>query len=166
MVKERWRDVVSFEGLYKISNIGRVKSLKFRKERIISAGANGRGYKYCGLYKNGVRSVGYIHQLVAIAFLDHIPNGHTLVCDHKNGIVSDNRVSNLRIVSKRENSTTCYRKDRSGLTSKFAGVHLHRASGKWIASIQIDGKVKYIGIYASEIDAANAYLSELKLITS
>ena len=166
MAKEKWMDVVSFEGIYKVSDMGRIKSIKFGKARILSLSGDTKGYQCCMLYKNKIRSAGSVHQLVAMSFLGHIPNGHTMVVDHKNGNPSDNRATNLRIVSKRENSTTCYRKDKGSFTSKFAGVYFNQRSGKWAANIQINGKQKYLGTYIVETDAANAYLSELRLITT
>lgn len=103
---ELWLPVKGYEGLYEISNMGRVKALervyyssasrKARKvapERIMLFRDNGHGYKTVGLCKDGKIKVKYIHRLVAEAF---IPNPDNLPeVNHKHGDKSDNRASEL-----------------------------------------------------------------------
>lgn len=73
--------------------------------------------------------------------------------DHKNGIRSDNRISNLRDVSTAINARNRF---RSGLnTSGFNGVSWNKKARKWEAYVKIDGKRKYLG-YFSEIESAIA----------
>lgn len=74
--------------------------------------------------------------------------------DHINGIRSDNRFCNLRQAERYQNLRNM--RSRGG-TSKFKGVSFDPARGKWKAQIQIMGKNKYIGRYASEEEAAIAY---------
>ena len=103
---EVWRDVVGFEGLYMVSNKGRVKSLgngegNNSKERLLSLTMDDRGYRVVGLYKNGVKTRCKVHRLVSEAF---IPNPEDKPCiDHINTIRDDNRVRNLRWVTYKEN---------------------------------------------------------------
>jgi len=68
----------------------------------------------------------------------------------------NNRVDNLQLVSPRENSS----KDRHG-SSKYTGVNWLKNRGKWQANIQIDGKLKYLGVFDKEINAHNAYQKAL-----
>lgn len=90
-MEEIWKDVVGYEGLYKISNLGRVYSLKTGKN--LKQIDNGRGYLQVGLWKNGKRFCHKVHRLVAEAF---IPNPNNLEeVNHKNEIKTDNRVENL-----------------------------------------------------------------------
>ena len=80
-MKEVWKDVVGYEGLYQVSNLGRVKSLRKKvirrnvlcnqNERILHSAIDGGGYCKIKLYKNGRKKQFAVHRLVAIAF---IPN--------------------------------------------------------------------------------------------
>lgn len=62
---EIWKDIIGYEGLYLISNIGRVKRLGFNKERLTKLRLNYKGYYIVGLCKDGKVKTKYIHQLVA-----------------------------------------------------------------------------------------------------
>ena len=102
-MNEIWKPVVGYEGLYEVSNLGRVKSLSRIdsrghkiKERILSIKPDKDGYSRVYLYKNGKRETKKVHRLVAIVF---IPNPNNLpVVTHKIDDFehrSDNRVENL-----------------------------------------------------------------------
>lgn len=110
---EIWRDIIGYEGLYQVSNCGRVKSL----ERTFFSGKDGKikqtyperylknryanGYVYVGLSKDGHVRKFKVHRLVAMAF---IQNENAKPCiDHINGIRDDNRAENLRWVDAFEN---------------------------------------------------------------
>ena len=74
---ENWKDIENYEGLYQVSNEGRVKSLsndKTRKEKILKPAADGGGYMYVNLYKNGQKKSHKVHRLVASAFIDNSDN--------------------------------------------------------------------------------------------
>lgn len=75
--------------------------------------------------------------------------------DHVNLDRSDNRWSNLRSATRSENNRNT--RSRPNASSRFIGVQFHRLSGKWAARIRLGGKQKYLGIFADEIAAANAY---------
>lgn len=97
----------------------------------------------------------YVHQLVAIAFLGHEPNGMKNVVDHINGDVKDNRVENLRIVSIRENANNRHHNK----SSQFVGVNWHKRSKKWQSKIKYQGKQYTLGMFTDEKEAALAYQS-------
>ena len=155
---EIWIDVKDFEGMYQVSNLGRVKSLdrdstigRFLKERILSPGLS-RGYPIVVLSKEGHSRSMTVHQLVAIAFLNHIPNGYDIVVDHIDNDKLNNNVNNLQLISHRQNCS----KDKKGGASKYIGVTWDKKRNKWIAQIHINGKQKYLGSFTNELEASRA----------
>lgn len=109
---EIWKDIQGFEGLYQVSNHGRVKSLKrvlirsngrnqIINERFLSPRPSKKGYLRVALMFYQKRIDSKIHRLVAIHFLDN--PSHYKEVNHKNGIKSDNRVQNLEWCSRSQN---------------------------------------------------------------
>lgn len=88
---EEWKDVVGYEGLYKVSNLGNVKNCL--SGRILKLCNDKDGYKILNLYKNGVRKTYRVHRLVSKAFLTN-PNNLQQV-NHKDEDKTNNRVDNL-----------------------------------------------------------------------
>ena len=108
-MNEIWKDVKGYEGLYQISDKGRVKSLqrmvKKRKcEEIIKKPSKlPKGYLRLGLCKNGTIKYYSIHRLVAEAF---IPNPNNLPCvNHKDCNTSNNNVDNLEWINHKDNNS-------------------------------------------------------------
>ncbi len=75
--------------------------------------------------------------------------------DHINGCCTDNRRQNLRLVSRTQNMMN--RHVKRGRSSGFKGVYLHKHSGRWRASIGLDGKKIHLGGYATPDEAARCY---------
>lgn len=97
MVNEQWKDIVGYEGLYQVSDMGRVKSLPRQTTSGIilkSAIRHESGHLGVTLCKNGKRKTYCVHQLILITFVGFCPNG--MECCHNNGIKTDNRLNNLR----------------------------------------------------------------------
>ena len=163
MEKEIWKDIPEYEGLYQVSNLGRVKSLKFKKEKILKFGTALKYYMVC-LCKNGKSKGIYVHQLVAITFLKHQQCGHKLVIDHINNNQKDNRLENLQIVTQRENSC----KKQGNYSSKYKGVSLNKRKYKdkiylyYKAQIMLNGKIIHLGSYKNEYNAHLVYQEALK----
>ena len=101
---EQWRDIAGYEGMYEVSSLGRVRSLKFGKVRVLSASKNNRGYLQVVLCKDGKVKHLLIHRLVANAF---IPNDNIFNTEinHRNEDKSDNKVSNLEYCDRQYNMT-------------------------------------------------------------
>ena len=110
---EEWKPVVGYEGLYEVSNLGRVKSLPRtvrykgtntpakRKERILIPAHDSDGYLVVGLTLDGKRKGYKVHRLVAKAFLANMNDLPQI--NHKNGLRDDNRVENLEWCSAKDN---------------------------------------------------------------
>ena len=169
--KEVWKDIPGYEGYYQASNLGRVRSVdrgvltkngqyRMYKGKILRGGVSS-GYQTSGLCKEGVYRTFKHSQLVAMAFLNHKPNRYKIVVDHINGDISDDRLSNLRVVTHRENLSTCFRSDKKKLTSQYAGVNWSKQAGKWCARIQYKGVLISLGYYDVELDASMAYQTAL-----
>ena len=138
---EIWRDIDSYEGLYQISNKGRVKSLKYGKERILRAHDNGDGYLKVQLYKNTARQYRYIHRLVAETF---IANQHNLPeINHKDENKKNNRVENLEWMTSKENNNYGTRNERVG-DSQSKPIFQYSKSGDFIREWQSAVEVKRV----------------------
>lgn len=79
----------------------------------------------------------------------------TEVCDHKDLNGLNNQKDNIRNCNRSENGRNVIPK--IGHSSKFKGVHFHKDTGKWVARITVGKKLNYLGLFASEVDAANTY---------
>ena len=160
---EVWKDIPNFEGRYQVSNLGNVRSLNFKGLgycKNLSNSLDAKGYHIQRLSKNKKSKTYSMHKLIAITFLNHKPNGYKLVVDHIDGNSSNNKLYNLQLTTQRHNTS----KDRKGGTSKYVGVSWLKQRNKWDARIQINGKIKFIGYFTDEKEAAQAYQNELKKI--
>lgn len=99
-MKEIWKNIKDYEGLYQVSNLGNVKSLKTNKCLYYSKSKN---YLRVGLNKNGIRRGYSIHRLVAQTF---IPNPDNLPCiNHKDCNGHNNKVDNLEWCTYKYNNS-------------------------------------------------------------
>lgn len=118
---EIWKDIKGYEGLYQVSNLGRVKgldryvknnhSVRYVKERILKPNKNKDGYFTISFWVNGKMKQYYVHRLVAEAFLDN-PNNYPIV-NHRDETSSNNNSSNLEWCSYKYNNDYGTRKIRS-----------------------------------------------------
>jgi hypothetical protein len=114
-MEEIWKDIIGYEGLYQVSNLGRVKSLdritphpaKFKKGQIMKQGDGHHGYKLSTLCKNGRSKTYRVNRLVASHFIPNPENKPEV--NHKNGIKSDNSVNNLEWSTSKENIDHAHR---------------------------------------------------------
>lgn len=99
-MSEEWRDIKGYEGLYQVSNMGRVKSLERKdslgrpiKERILRPAPTTMGYPMVVLCTGGNKKNWAVHRLVCKAFCDNPENKPEV--NHINENKTDNRVENL-----------------------------------------------------------------------
>ncbi len=109
MRRERWRDVTNYEGLYQVSDLGRVRSLpcaekgRWKAGRILKPGPGDRyGHLHVILCRAGLRNrTAYVHNLVLEAFVGPRPPRREGA--HRDGNPSNNQLTNLRWTSHQEN---------------------------------------------------------------
>lgn len=105
--KEIWKDIQGYEGKYKISNLGRVKSLNYHrtgKEQIRTPRKQPNGYLIVELFKNGIQKNFLIHRLIAQAFIENPENLPQV--NHIDENKLNNRVDNLEWCTNKYN--VCY----------------------------------------------------------
>lgn len=137
-MEEKWRDIAGYEGLYQISNLGRVKSLNYarqHKSSIKSLQVKSNGYVKVDLKHNGKLSSMNVHRLVAKAF---IPNpGNKSDVNHIDGNKENNRLDNLEWATRSENMYHC---------KKVLGKNAGRAP---IPVVCVETGIEYPDMYAA-----------------
>lgn len=103
MNEEIWKDIPGYEGLYQVSNMGRVKSLKYGKEKIIKPVKNRDGYLLIGLYKNNKVKHYTMHRLVAIAFIGKPISEVYYEINHLDENKNNNKLENLQYCTRKYN---------------------------------------------------------------
>ena len=113
-MEEVWKDVPGYEGLYRVSNTGKVFGIK--RKNILAAAPNEKGYMYVVLCKNGKMKSKRVHKIVMLAFRGEA-NG--LEINHIDGDKKNNNLSNLEYCTHYENM---HHAIRSGLADKRKAV--------------------------------------------
>lgn len=160
-----WKDIKDYEGLYRVSNTGKVKSL----ERVVCNGKTGSkrtvrervlstslrtGYNAVNLSRSNQKNVHKVSRLVARAFLSNWESKPYV--DHINGDRTDDRVTNLRMVTNQENCLA-FKTKAKNTSSQYRGVTWDKQTHKWRASIMFNSKYLCLGRFYNEADAAQAY---------
>lgn len=102
---ETWRSVKGYEGLYEVSDLGRVRTLNYHrtgKVKVMRPGLGKNGYLVVNLCKDGKMKCFLVHRLVYESFIGDIPAGMTI--DHVNNVKTDNRLSNLQLLTQGDNA--------------------------------------------------------------
>lgn len=172
-MQEIWKPVVGYEGIYEITNTGKVYSLpkkwigakgciRSHNGKYLSVQKSTAGYFRVLLSKDGISKTREIHQLVAEAFLNHTPCGYKLVVDHIDNDKTNNKVCNLQLITQRENASKNASKSINEKTSKYVGVFFDKSRNKYQSKIKINNKIIFIGRFETEYEAHLAYQQKLK----
>lgn len=138
-MKEIWKPIPEYEGLYEVSNLGRIKN---RKGQIIKQNLDKDGYPRLGLWKNGKCKCWHVHRAVAKAFC-HNPDPQKFnQVNHKDEIKTNNNYLNLEWCDNDYNHAY-------GTCGKRAGI---KKSIPVVAQVMATGEVEH---YASMTEAAN-----------
>lgn len=165
---EIWKDVPGYEGLYQVSNLGRVKSLarsyvckrggiRHLPNKILKTAITGHGYLGLVFRKDGKPTSKRVHQLIWLTFKGLVPKG--LVIDHINNDKLDNKLCNLQLLTTRQNVSKYH--DTLPSANKYIGVVWDVNSKKWKSQAQIKGRLAYFGLFDSEEEAHKARLKVL-----
>lgn len=159
---EEWENIDGYNGIYQISNTGRVKSATRNgtKGGFIE-GFISSGYKRVVLTMNGVRKTILVHRLVAQAFIPNPENKPEI--DHINTVRDDNRVENLRWVTEKENSNNYltlmkFKESRTGFRHHLYGVKgIDNPCSKRVIQEDMDGNILKVHVCAKEIAHINGF---------
>ena len=118
-MEEIWKDIEGYEGLYQVSNLGRVKSAPRRgtKGGLLKNSKNTGGYYFVGLYKDNILNRVLVHRIVYETFVGLIPD--SLEINHINENKADNRLENLNLMTPKENCNWGTRNNRIKLNRKL-----------------------------------------------
>lgn len=148
-MEEIWKDIEGYEGLYQVSNLGRVHSLY--RNIILKGFIDQDGYRLVTIYKNNTKSNKTIHRLVAQAF---IPNPENK--SHVNHIDEDktnNRVDNLEWMTAKENINHGTHNERVSKTMSIPIIATNLKTGE---SQEFYGScecARQLGLYQQHISA-------------
>ena len=171
-LEEIWVDILNYESVYQVSNLGNVRSLTRKvyngKGYYTLPGKNLKpnpdpsGYLQVSLSKSNRKKMFMVSRLVIQHFLNVSIEGKQI--DHVDHDITNNCLQNLRLCSPRQNSyNTRSRRDSS---SKYKGVSKYK--NKWRAQIEVDcngyTKNKHLGVFRTELEAKKAYDTAAKLL--
>ena len=165
-MSEIWKDIEGYEGLYQVSNYGRVRSLdryvkqnhntkQLKKGKIIKQQKGHKGYLILSLCKDKKRKTFKVHRLVAQAFIPNLENKPQV--NHINGDKTDNRIENLEWATNGENGLHAY---KNGLRPNVKSVICINTGEKYYSTREAgrktntdhsdiskccQGKIKYAG---------------------
>lgn len=165
-VDEEWRDIPNFPG-YQASSLGRIRSTKFEEIKILKQCIKRRGYYKVNLFVNGISSTMTVHRLVLMSFNGLPIKGEE--CDHINRNPSDNRIDNLRWVTRSQNELNKNTKGRSKYRGVTISLRKHKCKNgdvniykSIVAKITVNNESIRLGSYKTEEEAHEAYKQAYK----
>lgn len=152
-MEEIWKDIPLYEGVYQVSTLGRVRSLKVSACRILKPNLLTTGYYSVKLSKDNKLRSCRVSVLVAQCFVDGY--SEELLVDHEDGDTLNNAYTNLRMATHSQNGQN--RAKQGNTSSKFKGVSYDKYRKRWMTGIMLNKKQIYLGRFVDEVLAAEAY---------
>jgi hypothetical protein len=135
---EEWRDIPGYEGLYQVSDQGRIWSI--RRQRALSPNVNNH-YLRVQLSKDGSWKRFRVHKLVLLSFVGPRPDGYQV--DHINRDRLDNRLSNLRYLHHSENEA------QGAVTKNKLYIYRHNGEANPHSKLTNDQRIAIVALYAT-----------------
>lgn len=161
-----WKEIEKYEGIYRVSNLGKIESLEkqdeasIKKTKTLKPALTGKGQYTVNLYKNNkVRAV-IMKRVVWEAFKHKLEKKQ--IIRNIDGNYKNNRLDNLELISCRQHSTDTAKIKKKKKTSKYTGVS--SIGHRWRAQINLNGKVKHLGYRDTEEECAELYQKALQSI--
>ena len=160
-INEFWVKIKDYEGLYEVSNFGRIRSFKRKNPKILKS-FKPSGRVQVSLSKNGTIKHYLIHRLVISSFIE--PPKYNYDVDHIDGNCFNNNLLNLRYCNRRENIT--YYREKQASSSKYVGVSWSKLRKKWVSYIRINNSLINLGFSDSEEEASEFYKKALEKLAN
>lgn len=147
-MKEIWKNIKDYDGLYQVSNLGNIKN--FKNNKILNGYYDKDGYKRICLYNKGKRYYPFVHRIVAETF---IPNPDNLPCiNHKNEIKDDNVISNLEWCTIKYNNNY-------GNRNKKISINNRKKVAQYSLNMNLIKKFNSITEASKEIKTSTSHIS-------
>lgn len=135
LTNERWRDIDGYDGIYQVSDLGRVRSKKYGDWRVKRPRKCKNGYLLIDLYRDKKQKSVYVHRLVASAFIENTDSSKTII-NHINEVKTDNRASNL------EWCTASYNMNYNGLYYRRKNYKRHKLKYMYRPDLTINENIE------------------------
>ena len=138
---EVWKDIPGYEGLYQVSNLGNVRSLRYRNRdevRELFLKPHNQGYLQVELHKDGKRKMFTVHRLVAMAFVDGYEEGKQV--NHIDENKKNNVSTNLEWVTVSQNVLHSLLRRTVPATRKYPKFYA-RTDRRPVIQMSLDGEV-------------------------
>ena len=156
LCNEVWKDAVGYEGLYEVSSEGNIRKVGGTNKKLTLDRTT--GYLKSSMTKNKNTYPETVHRVVAKAFIDRSLSGRYVVVDHIDDVKTNNKLSNLRVISIRENTIKPMNSEE--YSAKSVGVC--KRGDKFISRAYSKGVRLYLGTFDTEREAREAYNNFLK----
>lgn len=139
MGKEIWKDIQNYEGMYRISNYGNIKSLK--RKHLLKSSTSPKGYSLVGLCKTGKPKTFRLSRLVGKHFIPNPENKPQI--NHIDGVKANNNVKNLEWATAQENTRHAL---KTGLQKRAPNAKITQEQVECIRFLAQTGKISNIAI--------------------
>lgn len=156
---EIWKEVDGYKGRYSVSTFGNIRNNE--SGRLMKKHLRG-GYYRVGLFIDKKQKSFNIHSLMGLNFIDKNYLLKKLVVNHIDFNKNNNLLTNLEVITARENLNQKHRKS----SSKYVGVSWCNSRKRWRSNIALKNYSKRLGTFDNEIEAHYAYENALKYINS